>query len=122
MAEGELERRIKEKIRSIPDYPKKGIIFRDITPLLRDYETFAMCVEAIAKEYMGKVDYVAGIEARGFIIGAAVAKAMGVGFIPVRKKGKLPFETISETYKLEYGEETLQVHTDAVKKGDRVLV
>ncbi|MGC8547947.1 MAG: adenine phosphoribosyltransferase, partial [Candidatus Micrarchaeia archaeon] len=122
MAEGELERRIKEKIRSIPDYPKKGIIFRDITPLLRDYETFNLCIEAIAKEYRGKVDYVAGIEARGFIIGAAVAKAMGAGFIPVRKKGKLPFETISETYKLEYGEETLQVHTDAVKKGDRVLV
>ncbi len=118
-----IEQRIKEKIRSIPDYPKKGIIFRDITPLLRDKDTFNMCIDAIAEQYNEKeIDYIAGIEARGFIIGAALAHKLGKGFIPIRKEGKLPFGTISETYELEYGKETLQIHVDALKKGEKVLV
>ncbi|MGA2915524.1 MAG: adenine phosphoribosyltransferase [Sedimentisphaerales bacterium] len=112
-----------EYIRSIPDWPKKGILFRDITPLLADKNAFAAAIDVIAEKYKNKkIDYVAAVEARGFIIGAAVARKINVGFVPIRKKGKLPFKTKSVTYGLEYGKDTIQVHSDAVKKGSRVLM
>lgn len=118
-----LEELLKEKIRSIPDYPKKGILFRDITPLLKDYYSFSMCVSELAGEFAGdKVDYVAGIEARGFIIGGALAVKLGAGFVPIRKKGKLPYRKVSIEYELEYAKETIEMHEDAVEKGSVVLV
>ncbi len=110
-------------IRTVPDWPKKGILFRDITPLLADKNAFAAAVEAIADRWRDKnIDYVAAVEARGFIFGAAVAKRLVAGFVPIRKKGKLPYKTESVTYDLEYGQDTLEVHIDAVKKGSRVLM
>jgi adenine phosphoribosyltransferase len=110
-------------IRSIPDWPKKGILFRDITPLLADGRAFAATLRKIADRYKdSKIDYVAAVEARGFILGAAVAEKLGAGFVPIRKKGKLPYKTESITYDLEYGTDTLAVHSDAVKKGSRVLM
>ena len=118
----ELEKRIKEKIRSIPDYPKKGILFRDITPLLRDGPLFIACIDAIAEHFEGRVDAVAGVEARGFIIGSAVAYKLGKGFIPIRKEGKLPYDKVKKTYSLEYGEETIEIHKDALAKGERILL
>ena len=118
----ELEKRIKEKIRSIPDYPKKGVLFRDITPLLRDGPLFRACVDAIAEHFKSRVDAVAGVEARGFIIGSAVAYKLGKGFIPIRKEGKLPYDKVKKTYSLEYGEETIEVHKDALVKGERILL
>lgn len=112
-----------EYIRDIPDWPKKGILFRDITPLLANPKAFASAVNALAGRYKNKnIDYVAAVEARGFIFGAAVAANLNVGFVPIRKKGKLPFKTASVTYDLEYGTDTLEVHTDAVKKGSNVLM
>jgi len=114
---------LEQYIRSIPDWPKKGILFRDITPLLADPKAFAASVEALCDGFteMG-VEYVAAVEARGFIFGAAVAKKLGVGFVPIRKKGKLPFKTESISYDLEYGTDTLEVHSDAVKAGANVLM
>jgi len=110
-------------IRSIPDWPKKDILFRDITPLLADANAFAAAVENIADRYKDKnIDYVAAVEARGFIFGAAVAARLGAGFVPIRKKGKLPYKTESVTYDLEYGKDTLEVHIDAVKKDSGVLM
>jgi len=110
-------------IRSIPDWPKKGILFRDITPLLAEPHAFAAAVEALCAGFKdGRVQYVAAVEARGFIFGAAVAKNLGAGFVPIRKKGKLPFTTESITYDLEYGTDTLEVHRDAVSKGAQVLM
>ena len=110
-------------IRSIPDWPKKGILFRDITPLLADPQAFVAAIDALCAGFEGgPIDYVAAVEARGFIFGAAVAEKLGVGFVPIRKKGKLPFETESITYNLEYGTDTLEVHSDAVEKGARVLM
>ena len=110
-------------IRSIPDWPKKGILFRDITPLLADPKALAAAIDALCDGFTGaSVDYVAAVEARGFIFGAAVAKKLGAGFVPIRKKGKLPFKTETVTYGLEYGTDTLQVHSDAVKKGAKVLM
>jgi len=110
-------------IRSIPDWPKKGILFRDITPLLADRKAFAAAVEALADKYKAKnIDYVAAVEARGFIFGAAIAARLGAGFVPIRKKGKLPYKTESATYDLEYGTATIEVHIDAVKKSSRVLM
>ncbi|OHB59248.1 MAG: adenine phosphoribosyltransferase [Planctomycetes bacterium RBG_13_44_8b] len=112
-----------EYIRDIPDWPKKGILFRDITPLLANPKAFACAVDVLAGRYKNKnIDYVAAVEARGFIFGAAVAAKLNVGFVPIRKKGKLPFKTDSITYDLEYGTDTLQVHIDAVKKGSSVLM
>lgn len=112
-----------EYIRSIPDWPRKGILFRDITPLLADGNVFAAAVETLADRYKNKnIDYVAAVEARGFIFGAAVAKRLDAGFVPIRKKGKLPYKTESVTYDLEYGKDTLEVHIDAIKKGSRVLM
>lgn len=110
-------------IRDVPDFPKPGILFRDITPLLADKKAFATAVDALAEPFVGfDVDYVAAVEARGFIFGSAVAKALKVGFIPIRKQGKLPYKTESVTYDLEYGTDTLEIHSDAVKPGSRVLM
>jgi adenine phosphoribosyltransferase len=110
-------------IRGVPDWPKKGILFRDITPLLADAKAFAAAIDALCVGFTDVgVEYVAAVEARGFIFGAAVAKKLGVGFVPIRKKSKLPFKTESITYDLEYGTDTLEVHTDAVDKGAKVLM
>ena len=110
-------------IRGVPDWPKKGILFRDITPLLADAKAFAAAIDALCVGFTDVgVEYVAAVEARGFIFGAAVAKKLGVGFVPIRKKSKLPFKTESITYDLEYGTDTLEVHNDAVKKGAKVLM
>ena len=110
-------------IRDIPDWPKEGILFRDITPLLGDAKALKAAIEALTAGFAdSKIDYVAAIEARGFIFGPAVAERLGAGFVPIRKKGKLPYQTESLSYYLEYGTDTLQVHTDAVSKGSRVLM
>lgn len=114
---------LKEYIRTIPDFPKKGIMFRDITTLIKNGSAFSYAVDAIAAHYKEeKIDIVVGAESRGFIIGAAVAYNLGLGFALVRKKGKLPSETISSTYELEYGTDTVEIHKDAVEPGQRVLV
>ena len=113
----------KSTIRTIPDYPKKGIMFRDITTLLGDARAFRAAVDALVQPYAGiKLDRVAGIEARGFILGGAVAHQLSVGFVPVRKKGKLPHTVIGEDYDLEYGKDRVEIHADAVKKGEKVIV
>lgn len=110
-------------IRGIPDWPKKGILFRDITPLLAEPKAFAAAIEAICSGFADAgVEYVAAVEARGFIFGAAAAEKLGAGFVPIRKKGKLPFETESVSYDLEYGTDTLEVHCDAVESGAKVLM
>lgn len=110
-------------IRTIANWPEPGVMFRDITPLLRDGKAFRALIDAFAERYGdAKVDAIAGIDARGFIIGAALAYRLGCGFIPVRKAGKLPFDTMCESYSLEYGEATVEVHTDAATAGDHVLV
>lgn len=114
---------LKSLIRTIPDYPKKGILFRDITTLIEHPEGFRQSVEEIAAAHRGLgITHVAGIEARGFIFGAGVAIALGVGFIPVRKKGKLPGETIGQNYALEYGVDTIEIHADVIGAGDSVLL
>ena len=112
-----------DKIRKIENWPQKGILFHDITPVLQSAEYFRLLVDLLVYRYMGqKVDAVAGLDARGFIIGAALAYQLNVGFIPIRKKGKLPFDTVSQSYALEYGEATVEIHTDAIKPGARVLL
>lgn len=117
------EIRLEQYIRNIADYPKKGILFRDITPLLADAKAFSAAVEALCDDFtQSGIDYIAAVEARGFIFGATCAEKLGAGFIPIRKKGKLPFETESITYDLEYGTDTLEVHKDALKAGARVLM
>jgi adenine phosphoribosyltransferase len=114
---------IKSLIRTIPHYPKQGIMFRDITTLLKDPVGLRMLVDGLAAHYKDqKIDKIAGIEARGFIIGAALAYKLGVGFVPVRKIGKLPAETISQSYELEYGIDQLEIHTDAIAAGEQVLL
>ncbi len=119
----EIESKIRKAIRDIPDFPKPGIMFKDITPVLQDGKLFAEVVDAFAASLKGKkISCVVGIEARGFVFGAALAYKLGVGLIPARKKGKLPHKTIVESYKLEYGEATLEMHEDALKKGDRVVL
>ena len=116
-------RTMEAKIRTIPDYPKPGIMFRDITPMLQDKESFRACIEVLKHE-AGKIkaDYIVGIDARGFIIGSALAYAMGLGFIPARKKGKLPYKSVSAEYELEYGKATLEMHSDSLGRGDKVLI
>lgn len=110
-------------IRDIPDFPKKGIIFKDITTLLNDKEAFKASVDLLAKKIEGqKIDYIVSVESRGFIFGAALAYKLGVGFVPVRKKGKLPSKTKSVTYSLEYGTDTLEIHEDAIKAKSNVLL
>ena len=113
---------LKSKIRNVPDFPKPGILFYDITTLLSDARGFSDTVHAIAAPYMGEdIDAVIGIESRGFILGAAVASVLGSGFVPIRKPGKLPAKTVRESYSLEYGADALEMHDDAVGKGERVL-
>ena len=121
---GEVAALIERWVRPIPDWPEPGVTFRDITPLLAQPEAFASIIDALtaAGEELGPVDAVLGIEARGFIVGAPVALKLGAGFVPVRKEGKLPSETLSVSYALEYGEATVQIHADALQPGDRVLV
>jgi adenine phosphoribosyltransferase len=110
-------------VRNIPDWPKKNIIFRDITPLLADNKAFSFVLEKLCADFKNKkIDYVAAIEARGFIFGSAAANKLNAGFIPIRKKGKLPYRTKSVTYDLEYGTDTLEIHQDAIKKGANVLM
>ena len=112
-----------DKIRKIENWPQKGILFHDITPVLQSAEYFRLLVDLLVYRYMGqKIDVVAGLDARGFIIGAALAYQLNVGFVPIRKKGKLPFDTVSQSYDLEYGEATVEIHTDAIKPGARVLL
>ncbi|MFA5096162.1 MAG: adenine phosphoribosyltransferase [Candidatus Omnitrophota bacterium] len=114
---------LENAIRNIPDFPKPGIIFRDITSLIQDKIAFKKSVDLLIEQYKGKqIDKVVGVEARGFIFGAAVAHEIGAGFIPVRKKGKLPCKAISATYELEYGTDTLEIHEDAIKPGEKVLI
>ncbi|MDZ4840765.1 MAG: adenine phosphoribosyltransferase [Hyphomicrobium aestuarii] len=113
---------LKSLIRTIPDYPKPGIMFRDVTTLMGHAEGFAATIEALTAPFRGRVDAVAGIEARGFIFGGAAAEKLGVGFVPVRKKGKLPWTTVGQQYTLEYGVDTIEVHLDAVTKGQRILI
>jgi adenine phosphoribosyltransferase len=108
-------------VRDVPDYPQPGVVFKDITPLLADGEAFGTVVDALAAEF-GPVDKVAGIEARGFILAAPVALRLGAGFVPIRKKGKLPGATLAQDYQLEYGTATVEVLTDAFQPADRVLV
>lgn len=111
------------KIRKIPNWPKAGILFHDITPVLQSPEYFRLLVDLLVYRYMGQqIDAVAGLDARGFIIGAALAYQLNVGFVPIRKQGKLPFETVSQSYALEYGEATVEMHTDAIKQGAQVLL
>lgn len=113
---------LKEKIRSIMDYPKEGIEFKDITPVLSDKDAFRQCIDEMTELVDVEVDYVIGTEARGFILGAPLALKIDTGFIPVRKPGKLPSETAKCTYDLEYGTDSLEIHRDAIKKGNRVLI
>jgi adenine phosphoribosyltransferase len=114
---------LKALIRDVPDFPMQGILFRDVTPLLRDPQGLAQVVDALAERYRGQqIDAVAGIESRGFLFGAPLAVALGVGFVPIRKLGKLPAEKITREYALEYGTNSLEVHRDAVRAGERVLL
>src|SRR5271154_2717701 len=118
-----LENDLKAAIRTIPDYPKPGYLFRDITTLLGNARAFRRAVDELVQPYAGvRIDKVAGIEARGFIMGGAVAHQLSVGFVPIRKKGKLPWQVIGEEYDLEYGKDRIEIHTDAVSKGEHVVV
>ena len=118
-----IEHLIRTSIRTVPNWPEPGVMFRDITPLLSDANTFRHSIDAFAAHFRDqRIDAVAGIDARGFVIGAAAAYAMNLGFVPVRKAGKLPFESLTEEYALEYGKASIQVHTDAIAKGARVLL
>ena len=116
---------LRSHIRTVPNWPAPGVQFRDITPLLQDPKVFRVMVDAFVHRYMDaamRPDVVAGLDARGFILGAVIAYELAVGFVPIRKKGKLPFTTVEETYELEYGSATVELHADAVKPGDRVLL
>ena len=116
---------LKNHLRTVPDWPAPGVQFRDITPLLQDPRVFRVLIDAFVHRYMHptlRPDVVAGLDARGFILGSVVAYELGLGFVPIRKKGKLPFTTVEETYELEYGSATVELHTDAVKPGQRVLL
>jgi adenine phosphoribosyltransferase len=131
-ADSDLPGLISARIRDVPDYPQPGVLFKDITPLLADGDAFAAVVSAMAEgsrggegglgQGVGGIDKVVGIEARGFILAAPVACCLGAGFVPVRKQGKLPAETLAESYQLEYGTATVEVHVDAFRPGDRVLI
>lgn len=114
---------LKKHIRHVPDFPKAGILFYDITTLLKDADGFKATIDLLATPYAGQnIDVVVGIESRGFILGGAVAERIGAGFIPIRKPGKLPSKALKETYDLEYGKDALEIHHDAVEKGQRVLI
>jgi adenine phosphoribosyltransferase len=119
----DLARRVKSLVRDVKDFPKKGIVFKDITPVLRDAATFDRIIASI--EAYGRArgaELVAGIESRGFIFGAAAAQRLGLGFIPIRKHGKLPWKTVAQKYALEYGTDVVEIHRDAVEKGQRVVI
>src|ERR1700739_2050207 len=119
----ELQHDLKASVRTIPDYPKPGVLFRDITTLLGDARSFRRAVDELVQPWAGsKIDKVAGIEARGFIIGGAVAHQVSAGFVPIRKKGKLPHKRVSIAYSLEYGLDEMEMHEDAVTTGDRVIL
>jgi adenine phosphoribosyltransferase len=114
---------IRSRIRTVPDWPEPGVMFRDITPLLQDPKSLRVLIDLFVHRYMDQeLDLVAGIDARGFILGSIVAYELNLGFVPIRKKGKLPFRTVSEDYQLEYGKSTVEVHADACKAGDRLLL
>lgn len=120
-----MKNELAKSIRSIPDFPKPGILFRDITTLIKDKKAFKDAIDLIAKKFKKEkleIDYVVGVEARGFIFGGALANKLKTGFIPVRKKGKLPWRTKSITYNLEYGTDTLEIHEDALGAGDKVII
>lgn len=115
--------KLESYIRDIPDFPKPGIVFKDITPLLKDKDAFEYLINMIAEKYKNnEIKYICGIESRGFIFGAALALKMGIGFIPIRKKGKLPHETVTKEYSLEYGSDCIEIHKDAITKNDKVLL
>ena len=117
------EQAVRNAIRDVKDYPKPGIVFKDITPLLKDPDLFGACIEELAKRLEGKkINYIAGVESRGFILGTALAARMGKGFIPIRKKGKLPYKTVEKSYDLEYGSATIEMHRDALRKGQSVII
>jgi adenine phosphoribosyltransferase len=119
----EIDMNLKDKIRTVPHWPIKGVMFRDITTLLEDPEAFKKTCDLLYERYRDiKIDKVVAIDARGFIFGGVLAYKLNVGFVPVRKAGKLPYKTISESYTLEYGENVVEMHVDAIKKGERVLV
>ena len=114
---------VRRTIRSVPDWPSPGVMFRDITPVLQDPRTFRALIDLFVYRYMRqRLDLVAGVDARGFILGSVLAYELNLGFVPVRKKGKLPFRTVAESYSLEYGNATVEMHTDAVRTGQRVLI
>jgi adenine phosphoribosyltransferase len=114
---------VRDYIRTIPDFPHAGIMFRDVTTLFADARGFRIAIDQLLHPYAGqKIDKVAGLEARGFILGGAVAHQLGVGFVPIRKKGKLPGETVEQAYQLEYGEAVMELHTDAIEAGERMLL
>ena len=114
---------LRDRIRTVPDWPQPGVMFRDITPLLQDPRSLRVLVESFVLRYMDRdLDVVAGIDARGFIVGAIVAYELNLGFVPIRKKGKLPFTTVAESYELEYGSASVELHADACRPGDRVLL
>ena len=116
---------LRQHIRTVPNWPAPGVQFRDITPLLQNPKVFRVLIDAFVQRYMDpalRPDVVAGLDARGFILGSVVAYELGLGFVPIRKKGKLPFTTVEETYELEYGSATVELHTDAVRPGDKVLL
>lgn len=114
---------VRNMIRTVPDWPKPGVMFRDITPVLQDPQSFRLLVDLFVYRYMRqRLDLIAGIDARGFILGAALAYELNLGFVPVRKKGKLPFRTLAEEYSLEYGSSAVEMHADAVRPGQRVLL
>lgn len=113
---------LRGKVRDIPDFPEPGIMFRDITPLLADGPLFHRLIDALQRHYQGRIDAVVAIESRGFIFGAPLAYALGVGVVPVRKAGKLPYETFASAYTLEYGSATLEIHIDAITSGQRILI
>jgi len=113
---------IEALIRTIPDFPKKGINYKDITPLLQNYKAMDFCVKKFAENINSPIDKVVGIESRGFFFATLLAKELKAGFVPIRKSGKLPFKTLSQSYELEYGEDELQIHEDGIKTGEKVLI
>ena len=114
---------IKESIRSITDWPEKGVIFRDLTTLMKDPEAYVKTCDILIERYKDKkIDKVVGIDARGFVFGAVIAYKLNIGFVPIRKKGKLPCDTISESYSLEYGKNVVEIHRDAIKEGEKILI
>jgi adenine phosphoribosyltransferase len=116
---------IKSRIRTVPDYPKKGIMFRDITTLIKDPVGFRLVIDSLTQRYIHgevKFDIIVGIESRGFIIGGALAYTLGKGFVPIRKKGKLPADIVTQEYELEYGTDQIEIHSDAIAKGEKVLL